>query len=256
MPKNKTCFFIDFDGTIIKKKVNGEMIPSIISILRKENHLNDDYTKKAYELEEKYRPIENDHNISFEQKFEAMNNWWTKHFELLIENKLNLNHIKEAANSPKIILREGFNEFANLCHKQDIPIIIFSASGIGFESVKFVLIREGIDFKNIHILSNEFQWQNDIAVKVKNKTIHSLNKNFETMQSSELFQFVKDKENVIVIGDNVNDILMGQTDYFKHVLNYGILNDVNDENLERYKKVFDKVLLDGESFLKIFKELD
>lgn len=51
---------LDFDRTLIHGRVNNMEVPSITSILRNENHLDEDYAKKAHALFDHYHAIEKD----------------------------------------------------------------------------------------------------------------------------------------------------------------------------------------------------
>ena len=79
----------DFDRTITKNFVNGARTSSIISVLCTEKMLTPDYPAKARELFDKYYAIETDINYPDDKKLIAMHEWWTKHFQLLIDSKLN-----------------------------------------------------------------------------------------------------------------------------------------------------------------------
>ena len=58
----------DFDRTLTYSKIGGEERPSIISVLRRNWYLWEEYTKKAYELYDCYHPIEIDPNIPMNEK--------------------------------------------------------------------------------------------------------------------------------------------------------------------------------------------
>ncbi|MCX8179346.1 MAG: hypothetical protein N3E38_01235 [Candidatus Aenigmarchaeota archaeon] len=75
----------DFDRTLTYGKVNGRKIPSLISILRDENYLSEEYSKKAKELFEKYHPTETDTSIDVKEKKKLMQKWWEEHYKILIE---------------------------------------------------------------------------------------------------------------------------------------------------------------------------
>mgnify|MGYP001614629085 FL=1 len=69
---SKLHILADFDKTLTKAFVNGEKIPSVISVLRDGNYLTKDYSEKAHKLYEKYHPIEINPEISLEEKKKAM----------------------------------------------------------------------------------------------------------------------------------------------------------------------------------------
>ncbi len=74
----------DFDRTLTTAFVDGKSVPSIISILRDGDYLAPGYAQKAHALFDKYHAIEIDPDIPFEEKRDAMKEWWTRHSKLLI----------------------------------------------------------------------------------------------------------------------------------------------------------------------------
>ena len=126
---NKVHVVSDFDKTLTTNFVNGEEVPSIISVLRDGSYLTSDYAEKAQKLYNKYHPIEIDHNLSQEKRKKAMHTWWSEHFKLLIKSGLNRRDIKKVVESGKVKLREGIPEMLNFLHNHNIPLIIISGSG-------------------------------------------------------------------------------------------------------------------------------
>ena len=257
MKIENTFFVIDFDRTITKNLVDGFVVPSMVSILRSENHLTEKYTREAYALESVYRPIENNKNLDHEEQFKQMVIWWEKHARLIIDQGLSISHIKQASLSSKMKLREGVRELFDFTKENNIPVVIFSASVIGFGSIEFFLEREKILFANIHIVSNHFLWnKNGVAMDIKEPLIHSMSKNGLGLKESDVFSFIKNKSEAVVIGDNIHDRSMADGLRLNTLKTFGIVNDLNLENINHYKKVFDEIILDGESLekaLEVFK---
>ncbi len=250
----QTCIIIDFDRTITLGKVNGISVPSIISILRSENHLSDEYTKAAYALEAKYKPVETDHNLPFEMRYKAMESWWAEHMHLLIESGLTLDHVKLASKSKQIVIRSGFAELAKFTFENNIPMIIFSASGIGYEPIEFVLEREGLNSDNIAVISNRFIWdEQGVASSRVLPTVHSLSKTGTMLKSTEAWGKIKDKKYAIVVGDALHDSQMSEGIDFEQVISFGVLNEVTPENLVLYQKSFTHVIRDGESLGQVLQ---
>ena len=101
----------DFDRTLTTASVNGSPMPSLMSILRNGNYLSPDYAKIAQAFFDKYHLIEVDQNIALEEKKRAMKEWWTVHFQLLIDSGFRRNDLKKIAASGKIQLRDGVKFF-------------------------------------------------------------------------------------------------------------------------------------------------
>jgi HAD superfamily hydrolase (TIGR01544 family) len=250
----QTCVIIDFDKTITLGKVNGVSVPSIISILRSENHLSAEYTAAAYALEAKYRQIEMDQSLPFETRYIAMERWWSEHLDLLIKSGLDLGHIKEASESKQIVIREGFAQLVDFAFENNIPMIIFSASGIGFEPIELVLKKDNLLRENIVIISNRFVWdENGNAISRVMPTIHSLAKTGTMLKTTQAWPKIADKKFAVVVGDALHDLRMSEGINFERVISFGVLNEVTLESLELYQSKFSHVIQEGESLEKILE---
>ena len=235
----------DFDRTLIKAFVNGKNVPSIMSTLRDGNYLTPDYAQKAHDLFNKYRPIELDHNIPAEEKKKAMQEWWTTHFELIIKSGLTKKEVEAAMQSAQIQFREGFSQFADFLKAHHIPLVIMSSSGLGVEAIEMCLAKEGKLYENIFVISNAFEWdENGNAIAIKQPIIHAMNKD-ETMVKDfpEIFNAIKDRKNVLLLGDSLDDIGAIEGFDYDNLLKIGFLNENEKENLAYYQRAFDVIIL-------------
>ena len=66
--KDNLHIIADFDNTLSKAYVNGKKMESMIAQIRRLGYLGEEYTKLAYDLYNKYHPIEIDPNIPQEIK--------------------------------------------------------------------------------------------------------------------------------------------------------------------------------------------
>lgn len=143
----------DFDRTLTTHRVDGEERPSLISVLRSQNILSDEYTQAAYTLFDHFHPIEIDSSKSIHERSEQMETWWKAHLDLLTGNmtydrlceltgvtladshdnhhisvSLRQEHIIQAINSGIIRLRSGIGKFLSFSERNHIPFVIFSAN--------------------------------------------------------------------------------------------------------------------------------
>jgi 5'-nucleotidase len=233
----------DFDMTLTKIFVDGRRFPSAISILRDNDCLTPEYSAKAYELYDKYRPIEIDQQISYEEKKQAMQEWWSLSFDLLIESGLNKKHLEDVADCSKIIFRDGGDEFFDLSHDNDIPVVIMSSSALGEEGIAIFLQRVGKSYDNTHIISNSFEWdKNGRAVGIKKPIMHSLNKKEVMVKDYPFFGKVEKRKNVILMGDNLEDVHMIAGFDYDNLIKIGFLNEDVEMNLEKYRQNYDVVI--------------
>jgi 5'-nucleotidase len=238
----------DFDRTLTTAFVQGKSVPSLISVLRDGDYLTPGYRAKAQGLYNKYHPIEIDSLIPLAEKKKAMEKWWRSHFELLIQYKLNKKDMVKVVESGKVKLRQGAGEFFDLLHKHSIPLVIMSSSGLGCESISLFLEKQGYFFDNIHIASNIFEWDKDgYAVKVREPIIHAFNKDETMVRDFPFFESIKNRKNVLLLGDSLGDIGMIEGFEYDNLIKIGFLNEAVEQNLPEFKKNFDVVLLNDSS---------
>jgi len=246
----------DFDRTLTTSSVNGKKIPSLISILRDGNYLTPDYAEKANQLYDKYYPIEVNPNISMAEKKKAMNEWWTTHFDLLIKSGLDKKDIEDVVKSKKIKFRDGFSDFINILKKNNIPLVIMSSCGLGGNAISMCLKQEGKLYNNIHIISNLCKWdENGNAVSFKKPIIHIMNKDETVIQKFPVFEIIKNRKNVLLLGDSLGDVGMVQGFDYNNLIKIGFLDENVEENLESFKANYDVLILNDSSMDYINKLL-
>src|SRR3989344_2734026 len=237
----------DFDKTLTKLFVNGKKFNSIISLLREDNAINSDYERKAYELFDKYHPIELDLKIPLEEKKKAMQEWWTTHFNLLLQMGLNKKDIHEVIEKKKIQFREGCLDFIDRLHDKNIPLVILSSSGLG-DAISILLKNEKRLYPNVHIITNLFEWdKKGNAIEIKKPIIHIMNKDETSVKNYPFYDKIKNRKNVLLLGDSLGDIGMIKGFDYNNLIKIGFLNDKVNEHLEIYKKNFDVVILNDSS---------
>ncbi|MCC6639156.1 haloacid dehalogenase-like hydrolase, partial [Candidatus Falkowbacteria bacterium] len=199
----------DFDRTLTSTKGYEKMSGSLISILRDKKYLTPDYPARAQAYADHYKPIEYSNDIPLETKKGLMLEWWNKHLALLIECGLTKQHITDAMQESGVDLREGVLELLQLLHAKNIPIVIFSANGLGYDSIAYFLQHRNCLFNNIHIVSNRFAWdEQGKACGIIPPLIHSYNKDEHSLLSLDFYQELKHRKNVILLGDSEGDLGM------------------------------------------------
>ncbi len=252
---DKLHVLADFDRTLTTAFVGGKSVRSLISVLYEGNYLTPDYAEKGQALSNKYHPIEVDPNVPFEEKWAAMDSWWREHSKLLIESGLNRDVIKKAVIESKVTLRDGYNDVADLLHTHNIPLVIMSASGLGSEGIAQYLKQSGKFYPNVHLVCNEYEWDSTgRAVSLREPIIHALNKYETAIQDYSAFDAVRERKNVVLLGDSVSDVGMVQGFEYDNLVTIGFLNDRVEENLERYQKAFDVVVI-GDGSMEYVHEL-
>ena len=238
----------DFDKTLTRAFVDGKETPSIISELRSGYYISKEYSNKATELANKYKPIENDYMIPFGKRKEAMKEWWEKHFELLIKCGLNIKHLKEITASKRMQLRDETYDFLSFLKDKKIPLVILSSAGLGTDSINLFLGSNKCLYDNIYVVSNEYSWdENGNAKKIKKPIIHVFNKDETVLKEYSFYDEIKSRKNVLLLGDRIEDLKMIEGFKYKTLISIGFLNEKVQENFEDYKKNFDVVILNDGS---------
>ncbi len=232
----------DFDKTLTKAFIEGQEVHSIIAQIREGRYLTPDYSPRAHALFERYHSIETDSKIPPKEKKKAMHEWWDTHFKLLAECGLDKKIMREIVRKRRLRFREGALEFIDFLHQHHIPLVIMSAAP--GDMLRMYLEQERRMYDNIYIVANLFEFDRKGKVTgVKEPIIHSMNKNETTLQNFPVFEAIKDRDNVILLGDSLGDVGMVQGFQYSSLLKIGFLNENIKNNLKAYRKNFDVVVL-------------
>ncbi|MEK7607030.1 MAG: haloacid dehalogenase-like hydrolase [Patescibacteria group bacterium] len=231
----------DFDRTFTKAFVDGQKSPSVIAQLRNENVLTPDYAPRAHALFDHYHPLEINPSIPRDQKESAMREWWVKHFELLVECGLTQGVMREVVARKTLRFRDGAMELLDTLREKSVPLVIMSA-GLGF-MIEEYLRQEGRLTANVAVVANQLEFSNSGKFSgIREPLIHSLNKNKILLQDFPVFEAIKNRTSVILLGDSLDDV--GMVDGFPHrnLIKIGFLNEEDGELREQYAKVYDIIL--------------
>ena len=249
----------DFDGTLTTKFIHGRKVPTLIGALREGNYLSDDYNEKAQALYDYYKPFESDLTLALDDKKDLMTEWWRKHFQLLIDSGLCEENIADVVDNRLANLRPGVVEFLSILAKNNIPLFIFSASGLGISGLKYFLMKRGLWSENIILVANDFIWgKNGKATGVKEPIIHSFNKDETMLAKIGLEEKLSQRSNVILLGDSLGDAHMDAGLTTAAVLKIAFVNDKIRESVPLYREVYDALILNDGDFtlpLEILKEV-
>lgn len=156
--------------------------------------------------------------------------------------------ILAVVNSGKIKLRDGAEKFFKLLIKNNIPLIILSATGLG-EVIPLFLKKEKLWSDNVFALTNTFQWDaKGRAIKINEPIIHSLNKEESMVSEFPAQQKTKGRKNIILLGDSIDDANMAHGFKYDNIIKISFLNEKVEERLPHYKKIFDAIILNDGSF--------
>ncbi len=239
----------DFDRTITHCFVNEKRTPSLIGLLREKNYLSKNYTRKSKEFFNYYHKIEIDPKLPLTYKKHKMLEWWKRHFSLLIESGLTRDIVYKVMSEADFHLRSGGQEFLDRLRKKHVPLIIFSAGGLGRESIEIFLKKRGLLYKNTYIVANNFIWsKKGNLMAIESPIIHVHNKDEAILNKFSFFEKVKNRRNVILLGDSLGDSKMANGVPHDEVIKIGFLNEDDRDHLKYYCQAFDLVIIGDASF--------
>jgi len=108
---------------------------------------------------------------------------------------------------------------------------------------------------NVHIVSNFCTFdETGKVIEVPSSFIHTLNKNEIEITNRPYYQEIKDRKNVILLGDRIDDL--GMVEGLEHdvVLKIGFYN-CDSQTLEEYKKHFDLIITNDGTMEEVNKLL-
>ena len=248
----------DFDRTITYGLSGEKRTPTVISQLRSDpKYLGAEYKKQTEKWFEEYHPIEVDSSISLEEKKAKMHEWWMKYFEFLVKCGFNRDLIKRVVKEMPLKFRKGSLEFLSYLNKNNIPLIFMSAAP-GDMLIEYIE-QNGLMFPNVYVISNRYKFNSKgKAVRIKEPIIHTFNKTEITLEDYPIFNKIKNRKNVLLIGDSYGDVGMIEGFDYKNLLKVGFYNDSSEGILKDFTSHFDVVLTGDQDFgyvNKLLKEI-
>ncbi|XP_044254888.1 cytosolic 5'-nucleotidase 3 [Tribolium madens] len=237
----------DFDQTLTKQHENGKRHKSSFRIFECCPSVTEQYLEKTNALTEKYFPLEYDPNISEEEKRKLMEEWWLQSEKILCGLTVSCKEIDEAVAKAGSSLRDGTKDLFQALQSQDVPILVFSA-GLG-NIVVSVLKNQNVYLPNVKVISNFLKYDESGTIEgFTGPLIHVLNKNEFAIKNTEYFDLVKNRNNVILLGDSLGDAKMADgMAHANYVLKIGFIYEKIEGNLPAYMDTFDIVLEDDQT---------
>ncbi|XP_028673368.1 cytosolic 5'-nucleotidase 3 isoform X2 [Erpetoichthys calabaricus] len=243
----KLQIITDFDMTLSKFSSNGKRCPTCHNIIDNCKLVTEECREKLLRLKNTYYPIEIDPQLSIEEKFPFIVEWYFKSHTLLIEQGLQKEKLPEVVRESDVSLREGYEMFFDKLHHHNIPVFIFSA-GLG-DILEEIIRQAGVYHPNIKVVSNFMDFdENGVLRGFKGELIHVYNKHDGALKNTDYFRQLKDNCNIILLGDSLGDLNMADgVTSVENILKIGFLNDKVDALLEKYMELYDIVLVKDET---------
>ncbi|XP_056457256.1 cytosolic 5'-nucleotidase 3 isoform X1 [Gadus chalcogrammus] len=244
---SKLQIITDFDMTLSKFAVNGKRCPTCHNIIDNCKLVTEDCREKLLQLKNKYYPIEIDPQLTMEEKYPFMVEWYFKSHTLLVEQRLQKDKLPDIVRESDSALREGYEHFFDRLQQHSVPVFIFSA-GLG-DVLEEIIRQAGVYLPNVKVVSNFMDFDdNGILKGFKGELIHVYNKHDGALRNTEYFKQFKDNTNIILMGDSLGDLNMADgVPNRENILKIGFLNDKVDELLDKYLNSYDIVLVKDET---------
>lgn len=246
----------DFDRTISTSEYNNKPTMSSFSVFETCDSLPADYKEKALALLNKYRPIEDDPQLSVVEKLPYIEEWWHKSESLLKGLRFQYKDIEKSIERANVKLRDGIVKAFEKLTIHQVPVIVLSA-GIG-DVVELILKHENLLTDNVSVVSNFLKVCSDdkglstIQGFKEEKLLHVFNKNEHAyLDTHKNDTHLSGRLNVILMGDSLGDANMDGGIPYNTVLRIGFLNsdltEHDDGYLQQYKLAFDIVLVQDQT---------
>ncbi|VDN09790.1 unnamed protein product [Dibothriocephalus latus] len=233
----------DFDWTMSKFLYKGEPNPTCHGIFEQAPDMTLEIQNQLHILQKTYEPIEWDPTIPVSTKIPIMVEWWDSAQKAIVTSNMHKDTLRATVNQCHLALRDYVGDFMVQLHRENIPLLIFSA-GIG-NVIELLLERFLLRFDNIQGLLIGFQ----------EPIIHTYNKTIASFYTSDYINNVLSKRSsIILLGDSsadpsmVDGIPREGVDSDLSILKIGYLNNNVETLLDTYMDIYDIVLIDDATF--------
>ncbi|XP_028161838.1 7-methylguanosine phosphate-specific 5'-nucleotidase-like isoform X1 [Ostrinia furnacalis] len=239
----------DFDHTLTKHSLeNGSPVLTSFGMFRECPSIPQEYKDEDNRLADIYKPIERDPHMSLEEKTKHMVDWYNAAHAQLKGVTFPRQELMAIGHKMIDSFRDGVHELVSWSQRQQVPVLVFSA-GLG-DSVQAALTAAGFLLPHVKVVSNFLAiGDNDKIVGIKgDDVIHTLNKNETAIKNTEYYEMVKERRNVLLMGDSIGDARMAEgMEHCAAVVKLGFLGHNVRDSLPKYQSQFDVVLVNEPS---------
>ncbi|XP_026326959.1 7-methylguanosine phosphate-specific 5'-nucleotidase [Hyposmocoma kahamanoa] len=234
----------DFDHTLTRHTMDdGSMVLTSFGMFRECPSIPQEYKDEDVRLWAQYKPIEDDPNMTIKEKTQHMIEWYIASNNMLKDVVFPRNELTDVGKTMVDCFRKGVKDMITWSETQQVPVLVFSA-GLG-ESVLAAMKAANFLLPHVKVVSNFLDTDShDKITGIKGEVIHCYNKNETVIKHTEYYEMVKDRNNVILMGDNLGDAGMAEgMEHCDVVIKVGFLGDNVEGNLNNYLNTFDIVLV-------------
>lgn len=204
----KLQLIVDFDNTLTRHHKNGNLTDCSWGVMENSPLLPKGYTDKTNALRAKYLPIEQDPNLTIEEKIPHMEAWYKQANGLLQETGIQRDLFSQFVKTSNVEFRDHTKHMLDHLHQAQVPVLVMSA-GLGDILVEVMDAFDVYHRSNTKVVSNFLAYDDNGKVTViEGQMIHVYNKNESAIHDSEYFQMLEGRGNVILLGDSIGDLQM------------------------------------------------
>ncbi|XP_078616076.1 7-methylguanosine phosphate-specific 5'-nucleotidase A-like [Branchiostoma floridae x Branchiostoma japonicum] len=244
--REKLQVISDFDHTLSRSTYDGVRCPMTHDLVKDSRFISESNQKKMCEIWQYYYPKEISTTLPLQEKIPLMVEFWNKIHDIFIASDLSQEAVRTIVQERDTRFRDACDVFTSLLHKNDIPLLVFSA-GLG-DVIHELFEKHGLTIPNCHVVSNFMTF--DDAGKVVgfcDPLIHICNKNRSVLPDDTYSLKQQERTNVILLGDSLNDLQMADgVPNVDQILTIGFLSR-HVERLQDFTEAFDIVLVQDET---------
>ncbi len=238
----------DFDGTI-----TAEDSLTSWSAVTKSSLCPEFYPELARNLFEYYHQLRHDETLSQDYRDGMTIEWYQKSIEIMLGYQFPEQAFMEgASNLQEMKLRTGFKEYLDYLNCYHVPFVIMSA-GIG-NVIETFLKANNCYYDNIYIVSNYLQFKKGVMTGISDNMIYPFNKN-EMLIPESIKAKLQNRNNVIIIGDQLDDSKMASLDNHESLLSVDFITSASLPYLDTYKNEFDIICEQHDNYHTLKKTL-
>ncbi|KAL4709329.1 hypothetical protein ACJJTC_007061 [Scirpophaga incertulas] len=234
----------DFDHTLTRHTMeDGKNVLTSFGMFRECPSIPQYYKDEDNRLSDIYKPIECDPFLSVEEKSKHMIEWYKAGNAQLIGVTFPRQELLDIGHEMIDSFRQGVRELIDWSRHHHVPVLVFSA-GLG-DSVVAALKAANFMLPHVKVVSNFLAVEmNDKITGIQGELIHVFNKNETAIKNTEYYEMVKERSNVVLMGDSIGDAGMAEgMEHCDVVIKVGFLGRNVDGNLPNYLDKFDIVLV-------------
>ena len=246
----KLQLIVDFDNTLTRHHKNGVLTDCSWGVMENSPLLPKAYTDQTNALRAKYLPIEQDPDLSIEEKIPYMVEWYTCANKLLQTNGIQRQMFGQFVQTSNVEFRDNTKTMLDGLTKAQVPVLVMSA-GLGDILVEVMEHFAVYHRSNTKVVSNFLTYDsNGLVTGLDGTMIHVYNKNENAIHDSQYFKGLHGRDNVILMGDSIGDLQMAEgVANPGAVLKIGFLNNMStaEKRLPSFLSGFDLVLVDDQT---------